>query len=77
MAGGPTEFQDFADRHAVVLGGAGFLGAHMCTALVRSGARVTAIDNMITGNADNVDHLLENGQFRLINYDVTDYLHVQ
>ena len=43
---------------------------------VEAGAKVTAIDNMITG-ADNVDHLLEHGQFRLVDYDVTDYLHVK
>lgn len=49
----------------------------MCTALVEAGAKVTAIDNLITGKADNVDHLLENGRFRLIDYDVTDYLHVK
>ena len=54
----------FEGSHVVVLGGAGFLGSHVCTALVESGAQVTAIDNMITGKADNVDHLLEHGHFR-------------
>ena len=67
----------FGDRHVVVLGGAGFLGSHVCTALVEADARVTAIDNLITGNAENVDHLLELGDFRLIDYDVTDFLHVK
>src|SRR5690606_9948759 len=67
----------FEGSHVVVLGGAGFLGSHVCTALVQAGARVTAIDNMITGNAENVEHLLENGSFRMIDYDVTDYLHVK
>ena len=63
--------------HAVVLGGAGFLGSHVCTWLVDAGARVTCIDNLFTGTAANVDHLLENsGKFRLINYDVTDFIHV-
>ena len=62
--------------HAVVLGGAGFLGSHLCTALIHAGARVTCIDNMITGNASNVDHLLEGSGFRLIDYDITDYIHV-
>ncbi len=70
-------FSEFEGTHVVVLGGAGFLGSHVCTWLVESGAHVTAIDNLITGNAENVDHLLENGHFRLIDYDVTDFLHVK
>jgi dTDP-glucose 4,6-dehydratase len=63
-------------KHAVVLGGAGFLGSHICTWLVNSGARVTCIDNMITGNPQNVGALFGHSAFRLLDYDVTDYLHV-
>jgi dTDP-glucose 4,6-dehydratase len=63
-------------KHAVVLGGAGFLGSHICTWLINSGTQVTCIDNMITGSATNLDHLLGNRAFRLIDYDVTDYIHV-
>ncbi|MGH8873314.1 MAG: GDP-mannose 4,6-dehydratase, partial [Acidimicrobiia bacterium] len=69
-------FRQLEGKHAVVLGGAGFLGSHVCTWLVYSGARVTCIDNMITGHAENVAHLLADKKFRLIDYDVTDYLHV-
>ncbi len=69
-------FGELEGKHAVVLGGAGFLGSHVCTWMVNHGARVTSIDNMITGNAGNVAHLLSDSQFRLIDYDVTDYLHV-
>jgi dTDP-glucose 4,6-dehydratase len=67
---------EFEGKHAVVLGGAGFLGSHVCTWLVHSGAQVTCIDNMITGHAENVGHLIGDKRFRLIDYDVTDYLHV-
>jgi dTDP-glucose 4,6-dehydratase len=70
------ELAEFEHRHAVVLGGAGFLGSHVCTWLVHAGARVTCIDNMITGHAENVGHLIGDKRFRLIDYDVTDYLHV-
>ena len=66
---------EFAGSHAVVLGGAGFLGSHLCERLLREGARVTAIDNFLTGDPDNVAHLVGD-EFRLIAYDVTDYLHV-
>jgi dTDP-glucose 4,6-dehydratase len=69
-------FQELEGKHAVVLGGAGFLGSHVCTWLVYSGARVTCLDNMITGNAANVAHLMGDRRFRLIDYDVTDFIHV-
>ena len=65
-----------AGRHAVVLGGSGFLGSHLCDRLVAAGARVTVIDNFITGEARNLDHLMGTPDFRLVDYDVTDYLHV-
>ena len=63
-------------RHAVVLGGAGFLGSHLCDRLVQAGAGVTVIDNFITSAPRNLDHLVGAAHFRLIDYDVTDYLHV-
>ncbi len=73
---GLNPFPELEEKHAVVLGGSGFLGSHICTWMVYSGAKVTCIDNMITGSASNVGHLLGNPNFKLIDYDVTDYLHV-
>ena len=67
---------EFEGSHAVVTGGAGFLGSHLCDRLVAAGARVTVIDNFLTGDADNVAHLVDAPGFRLVDYDVTDYLHV-
>ena len=60
----------------MVTGGAGFLGSHLCTRLVASGARVTCLDNLITGRVGNVEHLVGQPGFRLVDYDVTDFLHV-
>ena len=60
----------------VLTGGAGFLGSHLCTRLVDAGAEVTAIDNLVTGRADNVAHLIGREGFKLVHYDVTDFLHV-
>ncbi len=74
--GSERGFEDLNGRHAVVLGGAGFLGSHVCTWLIDAGARVTCLDNMITGSADNVGHLIDDPRFRLVDYDVTGYLHV-
>jgi dTDP-glucose 4,6-dehydratase len=65
-----------AGAHVVVTGGAGFLGSHLCTRLMDEGARVTAIDNLVTGRVENVEHLIGQDGFRLVRYDVTDYLHV-
>jgi dTDP-glucose 4,6-dehydratase len=61
---------------AVVTGGAGFLGSHLCERLLDHGAEVVAIDNFITGVERNVGHLFGRDGFRFIQYDVTDYLHV-
>ena len=68
--------QRFEGAHAVVLGGAGFLGSHLCTRLVEEGAAVTCIDNLITGNARNVEHLVGRRGFRMVEYSIVDYLHV-
>src|SRR5438093_12376768 len=62
---------------AVVTGGAGFLGSHLCTRLVDEGNEVVCIDNLLTGAARNVEHLLGEPGFELVNYDVTNYLHVK
>src|SRR5918993_3732058 len=62
--------------HAVVTGGAGFLGSHLCDRLIADGVRVTCLDNFLTGSPDNVAHLRSNERFRLDRTDVTDYLHV-
>ena len=67
---------DMQDRHAVVLGGAGFLGSHLCDRLIEMDAQVTVIDNLITGNADNIAQLVGRPGFRFVFYDVTDFLHV-
>ncbi|TWE12642.1 UDP-glucuronic acid decarboxylase family protein [Rudaeicoccus suwonensis] len=56
---------------AVVTGGAGFLGSHLCEQLVARGADVVALDNFCTGSAANVEHLHSTGRFDLIEQDLT------
>jgi dTDP-glucose 4,6-dehydratase len=61
---------------AVVTGGAGFLGSHLCEALLDRGIEVLCLDNFLTGTPANVEHLLERPGFRLVRADVTDFVHV-
>ena len=60
-----------AGRHVLVAGGAGFLGSHLCHRLVRDGAAVVCLDNLSTGNRENVAELTQLGDFKLIEGDVT------
>ena len=61
---------------AVVTGGSGFLGSHLCDRLINDNISVVCIDNLLTGSLDNIEHLFGNSKFRFINHDVTNYLHV-
>ncbi len=63
-------------RRAVVTGGAGFLGSHLCTELRRREVEVVCLDNFLTGTAVNIEHLIGDPGFRLVQCDVTDYIHV-
>jgi dTDP-glucose 4,6-dehydratase len=61
---------------SVVTGGAGFLGSHLTDRLLTEGHRVIAIDNLITGNVDNIAHLSGNENYRFIKHNVSNYIFV-
>ena len=60
----------------VVTGGAGFIGSHLCRALLDRGEEVVALDNLLTGAAANVDDLLRRDGFELVVHDVTTFIDV-
>ena len=61
---------------ALVTGGAGFLGSHLCDRLLEDGYRVICVDNLETGSLQNVEHL-RGDAFRFINHDITEHLEVE
>jgi dTDP-glucose 4,6-dehydratase len=63
-------------ERTLITGGAGFLGSHLCDYLIEKGHEVICIDNLSTGNMENISHLLGKKRFSFIQYDVTNYLHV-
>ncbi|WP_298322082.1 NAD-dependent epimerase/dehydratase family protein [Haloactinopolyspora sp.] len=66
------------NRHirAVVIGGAGFIGSHLCEALTESGASVTCVDNFETGRLTNLRALVERPGFRLLRQDMLDGIEI-
>lgn len=68
----PLNLSILKNKHVVVTGGAGFLGSHLCERLLKLGARVTCVDSLLTGNPENVGHLIGNPHFKFIRHDVTN-----
>lgn len=63
-------------KRILITGGAGFLGSHLCDRYLEEGYKVICMDNLSTGNADNIAHLMGNDSFTFIKHDVTNYIHV-
>lgn len=60
----------------LIMGGAGFLGSHLCDRFIEEGDNVICMDNFITGSPDNIAHLIGNPKFEFIQHDVTNYIYV-
>jgi dTDP-glucose 4,6-dehydratase len=63
-------------QRALITGGAGFLGSHLCERLLEEGLEVVCMDNLITGSLDNIDHLFGRDGFIFVKHDVTNFIHV-
>jgi dTDP-glucose 4,6-dehydratase len=61
---------------AVITGGAGFLGSHLCEAMLARGWEVLCVDNLITGQETNIAHLMGRADFRVLRHDVSRYIDV-
>lgn len=61
----------------LIMGGAGFIGSHLCERFLSEGADVICMDNLLTGSADNIAHLFADRKFTFIQQDVTNYIYVK
>jgi len=66
-----------AKKIALITGGAGFIGSHLCERLVAEGFKVICLDNLITGNLKNISSLLKSRNFCFIQHDVTKYIDIK
>src|SRR5260370_37203644 len=60
----------------LITGGAGFLGSHLCELFLERSHEVICIDNFLTGNPANIQHLIGREGFSFVKYDVTNYIHI-
>ncbi len=66
-----------AKKRALVTGGAGFIGSHLCERLLGEGYRVICMDNLRTGSLDNIAHLTNSPDFEYVNHDITTYIRIK
>ena len=63
-------------KKVLITGGAGFLGSHLCDRFIKEGFHVIAMDNLITGDLRNIEHLMPLEQFEFYHHDVSKYIHI-
>ncbi|MBB6610835.1 SDR family oxidoreductase [Pontibacter sp. Tf4] len=63
-------------KRVLITGGAGFLGSHLCDRFLKEGYHVIAMDNLITGNLENIEHLFKLQDFEFYHHDVSKFVHV-
>ncbi|NEQ49995.1 MAG: SDR family oxidoreductase [Leptolyngbya sp. SIO3F4] len=63
-------------KTVLITGAAGFLGSHLCDRFLTEGYKVIGMDNLITGNLRNIEHLFPSDHFEFYNHDVTKFVHV-
>ena len=62
-------------KRILITGAAGFLGSHLCDRFIKEGYHVIGMDNLITGNLDNIAHLFKEEHFDFYHHDVSKFVH--
>jgi dTDP-glucose 4,6-dehydratase len=65
-----------ANKRILVTGAAGFLGSHLCDRFIKEGYHVIGMDNLITGDLKNIEHLFPLKEFEFYNHDVSKFIHI-
>lgn len=63
-------------KRILIAGAAGFLGSHLCDRFIKEGFHVIAMDNLLTGNIKNIEHLFPLPEFEYYHHDVTKFVHI-
>lgn len=63
-------------KRILITGAAGFLGSHLCDSFIKEGFKVVGMDNLVTGNIKNIEHLFPLADFEYYHHDVTKFVHV-
>jgi len=63
-------------KRVLITGAAGFLGSHLCDRFINEGCYVIAMDNLITGRMENIEHLIGNENFHFVHHDASNFVHV-
>jgi dTDP-glucose 4,6-dehydratase len=63
-------------KRVLITGAAGFLGSHLCDRFIKEGCQVLGMDNLITGDLRNIEHLFKLEQFEFYHHDVSKYIHI-
>jgi dTDP-glucose 4,6-dehydratase len=63
-------------KRVLITGAAGFLGSHLCDRFIKEGYHVLGMDNLITGDIKNIEHLFKLEQFEFFHHDITKYIHI-
>ena len=65
-----------SQNRILITGAAGFLGSHLCDRFIKEGYFVIGMDNLITGDLKNIEHLFKNENFEFYHHDITKFVHI-